>query len=402
MDVTATLPPELVAIVSNYKPTLGETTKIFEGARQAERAHAVGVSPFEAVFQDSLKLKNKLDELEAYDPATPDLDLQSLLAAVLNCEYQLYKLNAATPLRHNPFLSHWVEVITGWKEPIQPAVPPGGDWREHSTRFSRWTQVFKTRVELVKAILKQDDVERLRHHTPASLLVHFRSSPVRDFCIEPHIRMLEEEGIYEKPPQPQSADSVALPGAIGPASASTSGPDPSCPPITSTSLQDSLLQRLHTSPADVLHTLTRLPITLESLELLNTVLTSQDAYQALDTKPADLVREYLQRSLRRVERADNARQQPLTAQSHSSLPSASTSATNDDEGGADELLDREAQIRAIKLLVLFIRNLIRKGVVGPEEIFFEIREICVRYIWIREVREFRAWVEEGRDAGGER
>lgn len=68
----------------------------------------------------------------------------------------------------------------------------------------------------------------------------------------------------------------------------------------------------------------------------------------------------------------------------------------------DELLDREAQIRAIKLLVLFIRNLIRKGVVGPEEIFFEIREICVRYIWIREVREFRVWVEEGRDAGGEK
>lgn len=232
--------------------------------------------------------------------------------------------------------------------------------------------------------------------------MHFRSSPMRDFCIEPYIHVLEEEGIYEKAPLPQSSNSAALPAAKEPAPASESGPDAPCSPSTSASPYDSLLQRLHTSPADALHTLTRLPITLESLELLNTVLTSDDTCKELGTEPADLVREYLQRSLRRVERADNARQQPLTVPGYPSLPSGSTSAADDEENGLDELVDREAQIRAIKLLVLFIRNLIRKGVVGPAEIFFEIREICVRYIWIREAREFRAWVEEGRDAGGEK
>jgi len=49
----------------------------------------------------------------------------------------------------------------------------------------------------------------------------------------------------------------------------------------------------------------------------------------------------------------------------------------------------------VKLLVLFVRNLIRKGMVGPEQMFYEIQEICVRYVWVREVREFRAFIEEG-------
>jgi hypothetical protein len=52
----------------------------------------------------------------------------------------------------------------------------------------------------------------------------------------------------------------------------------------------------------------------------------------------------------------------------------------------------------VRLLLLFIKNLMRKGLVGIEVLYFEIQEICVRYVWIREVREFRGWVEEGGDS----
>ena len=55
---------------------------------------------------------------------------------------------------------------------------------------------------------------------------------------------------------------------------------------------------------------------------------------------------------------------------------------------------REAQCRAVKLLLLFVKNLIRKGLVGTDVLYFEIQEICVRYVWIKEVRDFRLWIEE--------
>ena len=53
---------------------------------------------------------------------------------------------------------------------------------------------------------------------------------------------------------------------------------------------------------------------------------------------------------------------------------------------------RIAQIRAIKLLVLFMTNFVRKGLVDPQRIYFEAQEVCVRYIWVGEVRTFRAFL----------
>jgi hypothetical protein len=56
---------------------------------------------------------------------------------------------------------------------------------------------------------------------------------------------------------------------------------------------------------------------------------------------------------------------------------------------------KEAQSRHILLLLLFIKSLIRKGLVELDVLYFEIAEITVRYVWIKEVREFRTWAEEG-------
>jgi hypothetical protein len=41
--------------------------------------------------------------------------------------------------------------------------------------------------------------------------------------------------------------------------------------------------------------------------------------------------------------------------------------------------------------LLFIKSLLRKGLVQMDTLFYEIAEITVRYVWIKEVREFRTW-----------
>jgi len=50
-------------------------------------------------------------------------------------------------------------------------------------------------------------------------------------------------------------------------------------------------------------------------------------------------------------------------------------ANDDYQAGTAPAHGREAQIRAVKLLLLFIRNLVRKALLPPEDIYFEIQEI---------------------------
>jgi hypothetical protein len=56
---------------------------------------------------------------------------------------------------------------------------------------------------------------------------------------------------------------------------------------------------------------------------------------------------------------------------------------------------REEQIRAVKLLIMFMKNLLRKDMLPIQELAFDLEEIFVRYIWIAEVREFRKFLEGG-------
>lgn len=54
---------------------------------------------------------------------------------------------------------------------------------------------------------------------------------------------------------------------------------------------------------------------------------------------------------------------------------------------------KEAQSRAVIILLLFIKSSISKGFLEATSLFFELQEICVRYVWIKEVRDFRAWAQ---------
>jgi len=52
-----------------------------------------------------------------------------------------------------------------------------------------------------------------------------------------------------------------------------------------------------------------------------------------------------------------------------------------------EALEGEAQARAVRLLHLFVRNLLVKGFVVAEQIRFELLELGMRYVWVKEIRE---------------
>jgi len=44
-------------------------------------------------------------------------------------------------------------------------------------------------------------------------------------------------------------------------------------------------------------------------------------------------------------------------------------------------------------LVMFMKNLLRKRLLPVQEMAFDLEEICVRFIWIVEVRDFRKFLE---------
>jgi hypothetical protein len=42
---------------------------------------------------------------------------------------------------------------------------------------------------------------------------------------------------------------------------------------------------------------------------------------------------------------------------------------------------------------VYLRNLIARGILPLDMIYLNVQEICVRYIYVAEVREFRAWLQ---------
>ena len=50
-------------------------------------------------------------------------------------------------------------------------------------------------------------------------------------------------------------------------------------------------------------------------------------------------------------------------------------------------LNRQAQTRQIQLLCLFIRGLLRHDAVGLQDVYYQIQDIGVKFIFVKEARE---------------
>ncbi|KAH7132665.1 hypothetical protein B0J11DRAFT_428251 [Dendryphion nanum] len=377
MDISATLTADEVASMSYPERSLNESARLFQLAVKSELQ-----TRDESHFEQSLRLKNTLDLFEQkakVEPTWPQL------AVLLNCEHQLYILNERTPLRLNPFLSHWVEAIqrlvtTQSKLSAQPSTTAS---RTESSLCN--ADIELTRLELIKSLLQGHDRQRLGASSPRQL--YQKSVEERyatPFEIRPYICMLEEEGIYDKPSaDPGSEDFVA--SQLEQIDTSMVG---NMKPGNRQDWKQVFLTRLAHEPESAVSDLTRLPLELTSLDFLTNLLQNQ-TLQLQSIEPSPVIHDFLQHSLRLIEQMG----QPMEANIADSFAMGSRGGFD----GADDEIDhgRDAQTRAVKLLLLFIRNLVRKALVPLDAIYFEIQEICVRYVWIKEVRQFRAFLEEG-------
>ncbi|KAF2644081.1 hypothetical protein P280DRAFT_224411 [Massarina eburnea CBS 473.64] len=378
MDISAALTATEVALLSEPERACEDANRQLE-KRDVNGNGTTAKPELEGLgnFEESLRLKNTLDTFEERARIEP---LWKTLSVLINCEYRLFVLNESTPLRNNPFLSHWVEAIQRLEQPAteRVAISDDGISTSHLNRM---------RVEFIKALLRACDSSQFAQKSPRQLCVAFDGSGKSSFDLRPYISMLEEEEIYERTPEPHESRNT-----------SPKGNSPALPQeatATRPKLNDfqqwkqNLISRLQTEPEVAIPELTHLPIELSSLDFLTTLL-QEGTLQSLAIDPAPVISDYIQHALRLTEKMGEP-------------PSSSSPESSSVNGGSEQVIDhgREAQTRAVKLLLLFIRNLIRKALVGMEAIYFEIQEICVRYVWIKEVREFRTFIE-GESDGGDR
>ena len=169
-------------------------------------------------------------------------------------------------------------------------------------------------------------------------------------------------------------------------------PSDSIFPISSGSTPYAIQEALHVNPEETARAITRLPLDLTSLDLF-TILLDMRAFEPEGIDPSHITREYIQHCLRIIERLGSAFSPSSDHSSTSPNPLAFPEGYEDPNGATPG--GREEQARAVKLLVLFMKNLFMKGLLPVQELLFEIEEVCVRFIWIPEVRDFRRFLEGG-------
>ena len=329
----------------------------------------------EGSFETSLKIKNTLDAFEASARSAPSWSVMALLA---NCEHRLWNLNAGTPMRQNPFLTHWVEAFQrSDKEGAARAQAPSRNTSSSGTREITVGEIFKVRAEWIKCLLLSKDVGEFSHSTPRQLyhaLVNRVSK--KPFDITLYVHMLEDEGVYDKTPEPQAPSRQQR-------------KDEQHRNNASQQWKEDMAWKLEEQPDAALQELSHLPLELSSLDFLTTLLTNR-TLESYAIDPAPVVTSYIQHALRLTEQMG----EPPGMSSQDTLNADSEASGHADRSGVREY-GKEAQGRAVRLLLLFIKSLIRKQLLGIQVLYFEIQEICVRYVWIKEVRDFRVWVEEG-------
>jgi hypothetical protein len=373
MDLTATLTVAQIETLSEYS-----TLSIYDAIRYYNRSRAAGIDRNGNDFEKSLRVKNTLDLFETRTRAEPSAQA---LAVLINCEYLLWDLNKDTPLKRNPFLSHWVEAVQ--RLDVVPGRQKGG--------FLSAENISVARALWIKILLQGEDTTLLLDQTPQEVSkTLLREGFRKPFDLKLYIRMLEDEGIYDKTLESDSngisssAQSQVSDHTHG-ISTSTKKTKPSAEDLIR-KRKDNILHELDMDSNIAVFEITRLPISLTYLDFVTKILTDR-TLEKHSIDPAPVITQYIQHALRTVERMGKP-------------PSPTSNA--DEERAEGEMLEygKEAQSRHILLLLLFIKSLIRKGLVEMDTLFYEIAEITVRYVWIKEVRDFRTWAEEGVEQEG--
>ncbi|KAI2480890.1 hypothetical protein Ptr902_07916 [Pyrenophora tritici-repentis] len=358
--LTATLEPdELDALMDSMKPyddairDLEHITKTTRGAADA--------------FEESLRVKNSLDTYEVLAKTMPT---QQLLTAILNCEYKLWRTHEETPLRFKPYLSHWVETLMSTQKELahhQHIAVTTSDTNDTITT----REILVTRAGYIMALLKDTPLpsaEPVRSAYEKSARDKFI---LPEFDLLPYMQMLVETEIWDR--LPDGMVQAPETGALSKSKTQEgSGPQ---------RWEDVMLRKLKEDPNAAVQELSHLPLDLSTLDFLTKLLTDC-TFEELGIDGPPVILQYIQHALRLIEKMGAP---PPTSEQNLPVGGASNGAAIVEYG-------KEPQSRAVKLLLLFMKNSITKGLLEPTPLIFELQEICVRYVWIREVRDFRTWV----------
>lgn len=137
-----------------------------------------------------------------------------------------------------------------------------------------------------------------------------------------------------------------------------------------------------TRRSEVLSTLSFLPVVLATLDLLNRIITQS---RLLTKDEASLLLHgFLANAIRSAEAlGENGGAAAAAAAAGYEDYEATGGGVAGSVGGGG----RRAQTRSVTLLCLFITSLLRDGAVEAQEVYYEVQELGVRFVWVKEARE---------------
>jgi hypothetical protein len=345
--------------------------------------------PDEDDFEIGLRIWNTLCIYEEKAEREPSLEVLSVL---LNGELRLWQITEGVGVEVNPFLTHWVEAVvrmecgyvnlrsySGWLF-MKFSLTLNCD--SCSTGNDATNDIFRTRAACIKGLICANGADGMPGVSPHETL---HKATMDDpyasvFDIRKYMHILVDTEVWDKS---LMSEFPAPPKQV------SNGKKAAFEPIAQEEpWQQVMLRKLSKQPEIAVQEITRLPLQIEHLEFLNKLLTDH-TFEAHSIERSSVITPYIQHALRLVEEMEAP---PPT--SDQDLPT-NGSIDGMEDGPTIVEYGKEAQSRAVKLLLLFIKNLIVKDLLGTQWFYLEIEEICVRYVWIKEVRDFRTWLEEG-------
>jgi hypothetical protein len=374
--MTATLtPPEINALSDPTKPN-DDAIRDLDAA-----SHSLNID--DAPFFQSIRVKNTLDAYVERAELEPSVEV---LVVILNCEYKLWKAHEEIPMRQKPYLTHWVEALMKTNE--KSGMEQVDTVNSKGTNAGPTTaDIRKTRARYITTLLSKEPLPS--QAAPQMVLARlYNEDTLEVFDLLPYMQMLVEEQVWDKLPEPQiQASEQPAQEPVPTAKEKKSLHKNQVQALDSSqSWDDVILRKLKEEPEQAVQELAHLPLEIPSLDFLTKLHVSR-TFEDLGVDGQDVTLHYIQHALRLIEKMEAP---PPTLQQDTA-----TNGTANGVGNGTPIVEygKEAQSRAVIILLLFIKSSISKGFLEATSLFFELQEICVRYVWIKEVRDFRAWAQ---------